>query len=176
MRAFIAIPLPTEVKDILFDIQNQVGNDYAKIKWIAKKNLHLTLKFFPHASERKVEKIEELLKKIKLKPFEVKLDNLGYFPNANDIRVLWVGLKPDEGVMNLQGDVDSVLSSIFEIEKRFNVHLSLGRVKLVKDKEKFLERLKEIKIPNLKFKICGFELIESKLTKDGPVYKILNKF
>lgn len=176
MRAFIAIPIPKEIKDVLFDIQNVVGNEYAKIKWIAKKNLHLTLKFFPYISEEKIKKVVEILKTVKIKPFEVELSEIGFFPNLDSVRVIWVGLEPAEKVLNLQGEIDSKLAELFEMDKMFKVHLSLGRVKFVKNKEGLIKKLKEIKIPKLKFKISGFELIQSNLTKDGPVYKIIEKF
>lgn len=176
MRAFIAIPLPKEVKDNLNDIQKQIGSDLAKINWVAKKNLHLTLKFFSYISEGEVKKVIGILKSIKIKPFEVELGEMGYFPDADYVRVMWISLEPAKDVFNLQGEIDSKLSELFERDKMFKVHLTLGRVKFVKNKEKFLKKLKEIKVPKLKFKIKGFELIQSILTKDGPKYKVLEKF
>lgn len=176
MRAFIAIPLPKEARDALFDMQKQIGNDYAKIKWIAKKNLHLTLKFFPYISESKVKKMIELLKSVEIKPFNVELGKLGFFPDLDSVRVIWISLEPAAKILNLQGDVDSKLSKLVQRERRFKVHLSLGRVKFVKKKEEFSKKLKEVKIPKLKFKMDSLELIQSTLTKDGPKYKVLEKF
>ena len=46
MRIFVAIDLSNEIKDYLFNLQKEIGNQYAKIRWMGKSQLHLTLKFF----------------------------------------------------------------------------------------------------------------------------------
>lgn len=170
MRAFIAIDLPLNVKDVLYDIQREIGSDLAKIKWISKKNLHLTLKFFADISEIDAEKVSSVLKKIKFKSFKVKLDKLGFFPDARNIKIIWVGLKPVSDVMNLQGDIDESLSEHVPREDKFKAHLTLGRVKFVKKKKEFFERLDKLVIPLVEFPVNKIGFYESKLTKDGPIY------
>lgn len=173
MRAFISIDLPKEVKDTLFEIQKEIGSDFAKIKWVAKKNLHITMKFFADISETDVKKVFTVLKKIKFKPFKLKLDKLGFFPEMSNVRVLWVGLNPVKDVMNLQGDIDEQLSEYFPREDKFKVHLTFGRVKALKKKKEFFSKLSDIEIPPLEFKVSEINFYESKLTKDGPAYKPL---
>lgn len=170
MRAFISIDLPKEVKDALFKVQRSIGNDLAKINFVHKKNLHLTLKFFVDISEIDVKKVSSVLKKIKFKPFKLKLDKLGFFPALGNVRVLWVGLNPAADVMNLQGDIDEKLSEYVPREDKFEAHLTLGRVKAVKKKKEFLDKLSKLVVPSIEFKVSEVNFYESKLTKDGPKY------
>ena len=174
MRCFIAVDLPEVIKDKLFNLQKKLSGD-AKIKWVAKKNLHLTLKFLGDIAEKRLEQIKEKLKEIKFKSFKVELDSLGVFPDEDYIRVIWVGLKPAGKVIELQQKVDSTLLGLgFEKDQRFHSHLTLGRVKFVKNKENLKEKLK-LKIKG-GFEIKNFKLMKSELTKDGPVYGTLETY
>ena len=55
IRVFVAIPLPKEVKDHLYGIQTSLRKEDAKIKWVSKKNLHITLKFIGALEENKLD-------------------------------------------------------------------------------------------------------------------------
>ncbi|MFH0936125.1 MAG: RNA 2',3'-cyclic phosphodiesterase [Candidatus Woesearchaeota archaeon] len=173
MRTFIAIELPKEIREYLTEIQKQIGSENAKIKWVAKKHLHLTLKFLGEISEKRIELLKELLGKIKFKRFEVNLSSLGVFPNEKKINVIWIDLKPAGKIIELQQKIDSELLNNFPKEQRFYAHLTLGRVKFVKNKEALLEKIKNVKIEPKEFEINEFKLIKSDLTKDGPVYTVL---
>jgi 2'-5' RNA ligase len=176
MRVFIAIKLPKEVRDYLYIVQKKIGRKEAKIKWVSKKNIHLTLKFLGETTEDQLSKIKGILKNIKLKSFKVKLNKIGIFPNENQIRVVWVGLKPEEKILELQRKIDESLLKLFPTDQRFISHLTLGRVKLVKQKNEFIEKLNNFDVEEMSFEINEFELIKSKLTKDGPSYEIIEKY
>lgn len=171
MRAFLAIEIPEEINKLFRDIQKKFQR-LGKIKF-TKEPYHLTLKFLGEINEEQVEKIKELFKEIKFKPFELELTELGVFPNENNIRVIWVGV---EGKVNeLQQQIDSKLKLIFEKETRFHAHITLGRVRFIEDKNKIKEILKT-KIPNLKFEVKEFKLIKSELTPEGPKYEDIKIF
>lgn len=176
MRAFICVELPQEIKDAFYDIQKQIGGEYAKIRWVHKKNLHLTLKFFSEISAAKLEKVKKKLINIKFKPFKVKLGDLGFFPSSNLIRVIWIGLQNHGKLMDIQGDIELKLNGLYPKDERFSVHLTLGRIKSVKNKDKFMKRLKEVDIPDLEFDVREIVLFRSELTKDGPKYSVIKRF
>src|SRR3989344_3439197 len=98
MRIFIAVDLPKEVKNYLYDLQKelQVEKKYNKINWIAKKNLHLTLRFLGDITKEELSKVEEELERIRLNKFEAILKGTGIFPNEIIPRIVWVGLKTKE--------------------------------------------------------------------------------
>lgn len=173
MRLFIAIDFET-LSGYFKDLQEQIPKDLAKFK--LANTFHLTLKFLGEVEENKVEKIKELLKEIKLKSFNVDITNIGVFPNENYIKVIWVGLEDNIGVINLQQKIESSLQSLFKKEKRFHPHITLARVRFIKDKENFVDKLNEIKVEPKTFQVTNFKLIKSTLTSEGPVYEEISCF
>jgi len=176
MRVFIAIELPKEIRDYLYDLQRKISGNEAKINWVNKKNLHLTLKFVGEISEKLLNKIKEILRTIKIKPFKVKLSEMGFFPDEKNIKLIWVGIKPGEKVIELQREIDESLLELFSRDQRFLSHLTLGRVRFVKKKDEFIKKLNMISVEEMSFEISEFKLIKSKLTKDGPIYEIIEKY
>jgi len=175
MRLFISIDLPKEVKDYLFDLQKRFYG-LGKINWVSKRNLHLTLKFFGEVKDSDLNEIEKILNEIKFNKFRISLMGSGVFPTKSYIRILWIGLSPISKIMDLQKKIDEELLLKFPKDQKFLVHLTLGRIKFLKNKEKFLELLEELKIEELSFNVDSFGLIKSELTKDGPKYEVLKKY
>ena len=118
MRAFISIELPKEIKDELWKLQEGFKN-LAKIKWVAKKNIHCCLKFLRDVPESKIEKVKESLKKVKFESFEISTNKTGVFPNESHVNVIWVGLEPASKIINLQSDIEDSLKGLFDRDKRF---------------------------------------------------------
>ncbi len=176
MRLFIAVEIPVEIRDYLFSVKNNFDRGLAKINWVAKKNIHITLKFLGEIDQKTTEKIIEKLKEIKFKSFDLELDNLGVFPNENHIRVLWVGIKNFNKVIELQQEIEEKLRKYFENDKEFSAHITIGRVNFIKDKLAFKKAINKIKINQMHFKVDSFSLIKSELSKDGPKYIGLERF
>jgi len=176
MRAFIAVEMPEEIKKILLDAQKQINTEKAKIR--LARGFHLTLNFLGEVEEKKVEEIKSVLNGIKFKKFNTVLTEIGVFPNESYIRVVWAGLNDSENkITNLQKEVDSKIELLgFKKDTRFHPHLTLARVKFVKDKQDFIKSLKEIKIEKKAFEVNEFKLIKSILTPEGPVYEDLAVF
>jgi len=176
MRAFIAFEMPEEIKKILLDAQKQINTEKAKIR--SAKAFHLTLKFLGEVEDKKIEGIKSALNGIKFKKFNTILTEIGVFPNESYIRVVWAGLEDSEGkIKKLQQEIDSKIELLgFKKDTRFHPHLTLARVKFVKDKQDFIKSLKEIKIEKKAFEVSEFKLIKSTLTGEGPVYEDLAVF
>ena len=172
MRLFIAIDF-NELRNYFIEIQKLLPKN---AKFSLTKAFHLTLKFLGEVQPDKTEKTINILKKIKFRQFPVFLDNIGIFPSENYIRVVWVGLKPEDEVLELQRDVDESLKELFKKEKDFKAHITLARVKYPEDKKQFLEQLKKIKVENKKVEVNDFRLIKSTLNPKGPVYEDLAVF
>ena len=102
----------------------------------------------------------------------MKLDKLGVFPAESYIRVVWIGLQDDKHLIGLQKDVEEKLKEFyFRKDFEFLPHLTLTRVKFIKDKSKFMEKIEKIKIEPKEIEIKEFKLIKSDLTTKGPVYE-----
>ena len=172
MRLFIAIDF-NELSEYFSALQKLLTKN-ARLS--LTKDFHLTLKFLGEVQPDNIEAIANNLRNIKFRQFSVFLDSIGIFPTENYIRVVWIGLKPEEKVLELQKDIDESLKKLFKKEKDFKAHITLARVKYPENKKQFLEQLKKIKIENKKIEIKDFRLVKSTLNLKGPVYEDLGIF
>ncbi len=161
MRTFIAIEIPEKIKKEIVKIQKKLPEFKGKIT--EKENLHLTLKFLGEVNEEKLEEVKKRLKKIHLKSFETEIKDMGMFSD----RIVWLRMA---NCKELQREIDDKLSGLFETENRFMGHLTIARVKDLKDRKKFLTELRKIKMPEMNFTVKKFNLKKSKLGRPGPVY------
>ena len=177
MRVFIGFFPSKEVKDHLYEVQKLFKGNLAKINFVSKKNLHVTYKFLGVVSEEKLDEIKNVLENLKFESLKIKLNGLGVFPYKDKLKVLWVGLEPEKKIIGLQKKVDSEFLGLgFSEDQKFSAHLTLGRIKLVKKKKEFVKRLEEIKVENLSFNMDEICLVQSILSKDGPKYKVLERY
>ena len=170
MRCFIALKIPEVVKKKIHKIQDILPGFYGKFTEL--ENLHLTLKFLGEIDEEKLDKIKEKLKEIKLGKFNINVKGLGVF-SESFVKIVWLHLVGGEGLQRL---IDSKMEELgFVSEKRFMSHLTIARVKTIRDRKKFLEDLYAIEVPEIEFKAEEFYLIKSELAKKGPEYTILEE-
>ena len=172
MRMFIAIDF-NELENYLTELQAQLPHG-AKLSMA--KSFHLTLKFLGDVQPDNAGEIVHNLKKIKFKKFTVEPDSIGFFPKEDRIKVVWVGLRPEGKITDLQQQIDDSLCKLFKKEKDFNAHITLARVKYPEDKKSFVEQINKIKVENRKMEIKDFRLVRSTLTYQGPVYEDLEVF
>ncbi|MFC1768465.1 RNA 2',3'-cyclic phosphodiesterase [Nanoarchaeota archaeon] len=166
MRLFIALHFDESIKEV----QDQIQKENAGFTF--PKDFHLTLKFLGETD--KVDEIKKKLSEIEIDPFEVELSEIGVFPSPQSVRVVWVGVKDGSKILELQKKIEDSLLDFFPRDERFHPHVTLARVKFVKDKAKLKENLGNVKVGERKFKITDFYLYESKLTPDGPVYSVID--
>jgi len=170
MRCFISINISKEVKKEIEKIQGVLPDFEGKKTEL--ENLHLTLKFLSEINEEKVEELKKRLREIKFNKFETEIDEIGVF-SEKFIRIIWLHLT---GCSELQEIVDDKLRDLFELERRFMSHLTIARVKSIKDKKRFLAELKKIEIPKTKFQVDKFYLMKSELTNKGPNYEVIEEY
>ena len=173
MRVFVALDISQKAKDEIRKIQYQLP-EFSGKKTEAE-NLHLTLKFLGEVFNEDIGEVKKRLREIRFNKFETEINHLGFFDNQKSKSykrelIVWLHLANCE---DLQGKVDKALSGLFEGEKRFMSHLTIARVKNVKNKKEFLYKLEKIKINKIKFNINDFRLKKSVLTKKGSVYENL---
>ena len=58
----------------------------------------------------------------------------------------------------------------------FESHITLARVKFIKNKEEFVEQIKKLKVDSIEMDIDSFSLKKSVLTEKGPIYEDIIKF
>lgn len=172
MRLFIAVDF-NELKDYFAGLQGLLPKNS---KLSMARTFHLTLKFLGDVQPNGVDEIKGILKNIKHSGFSVSLGTIGVFPSEGYVRVVWVGIKPEDDILGLQENIDESLRELFKKEKSFRAHITLARVKFVEDEKSFAKNLKKIKVENKKIEIKDFRLIKSTLTPKGPIYEDLGVF
>ncbi|MGE4357788.1 MAG: RNA 2',3'-cyclic phosphodiesterase [Candidatus Omnitrophota bacterium] len=183
IRTFIAIEISESLREEFSQLQNELRKSEADVKWVEPKNMHLTLKFLGNTEEKKIEEIERTLRIIsdQTKPFAVTFQGLGAFPKLDFPRVIWVGIeKGKEELTQLANKIEKNLISIgFASEKKpYSAHLTLGRVRSFKNKEKLNKIIKE-KLsfqPKNSLAVNKISFLKSELTPAGPLYTRLAEF
>ncbi|MBU0907003.1 MAG: RNA 2',3'-cyclic phosphodiesterase [Nanoarchaeota archaeon] len=176
VRAFIAIDFPDEVVKEIARVQEVFGNKQFTGKMTELENLHLTLKFLGEIEAEKVEEVRSALREIKFGKFEARLAEAGTFNHRGKPSIVWIKVG-GEGIFDLQSAVDLAVEKCgFKKEKRFMSHLTIARVKYVKDKKDFVGYVKRLGVRDVKFNVGGFKLMRSELQPMGPVYTVVEEF
>lgn len=175
MRTFIGIDLPASLKHKIMDIQKKLTGTYNKIKWVKKENLHITLKFIGEVSK---DLTSEILKHTnvavqEINSFPYTINKIGAFPKIKHPKVIWVGCKKKNSeIHKMFHKIEKSLQSInIKKEKRdFHSHITIGRTKKFKNKNKLIKLLKKVKFPTYSMKVENLTLYKSNLSPQGPIY------
>ncbi|MGQ9478296.1 MAG: RNA 2',3'-cyclic phosphodiesterase [Candidatus Bipolaricaulia bacterium] len=183
MRAFFCIELDEPIKDglngLIQTLKREPTLKAAKVSWVKRENLHVTLKFL---GEIAPEQIEELKLAAEVawadgggKPFSLGLDLLGAFPNPQRPRVIWVGSSaPPREIIRLYERLEKELHPLgFPPEgKPYTPHVTLGRVK---GGTRMGSGLAQVKLAPFRFiaEARGLTLMESQLDPAGAIYRPL---
>ncbi len=151
------------------------------IKWVDQANIHLTLSFQGDTEEKRIGLLSRMLSDTctGFGEFEFNLTGTGVFKNFRDPRILWVGIRSAEKLIQLNKIIsEGLILNGFETEERqFKPHLTLGRVKSVKDTENLKILMESYR--DVQFQVVHTNeviLFESILTQTGPIYKSIAKY
>lgn len=178
MRCFISIDLPDSVKKEMNRVSDKIkSSKIIKGSFVDKKNLHLTLKFLGDLSEEQIKGVKKCLSDIILRRFDCHTGKTGVFPAPEYVKTIWIELNGD-GVIQLKGLVDNKLNEvgINVDDKEFKSHITLARIRGVKEKDRFMAMLGDLGMKKMIFPVESFHLIKSELTREGPIYKVLEEF
>jgi 2'-5' RNA ligase len=182
VRSFIAIELPDEVKRALTRISDDLRKCGAEVSWVRPGSMHLTLKFLGPTPRVKLPEIRSSMETVfaAVAPFELRLKDVGCFPNLRKPRVIWVGCSdPQHMTVPLVGHIEDALGAIgFPKEDRsFSPHLTLGRVRGLRNSEELIDALRQKKsFDGPKFRVDHAVLFESILHPTGARYNPLARF
>lgn len=179
IRAFIAIPLSTEVKALL-DAVCQAWSEQIperSVRWVKPHLMHITLRFLGDTEATSLPIVAATLDRIAARndAFSLRLDRPGCFPNNKRPRVIWVGLQGQlETARALKQEIDEALVPLGweQEDQSFRPHLTVGRVK---DSRKVRGFRWEGNVEPLPVSVQAIHLIESVLHPTGPIYTVRHK-
>jgi RNA 2',3'-cyclic 3'-phosphodiesterase len=180
VRLFIAIEIPTHVRDALALFIKELRSATPHAKWVRAENLHVTLKFLGHTDAGILAKIERALQTVHSpQPVTLEFSGLGFFPNEKRPRVFWAGMKRSANLAPLAEAIDRTMHQLgFPLETRpFAPHLTLARFDSPSLSPKLAEAVNQNRSRNFgSLTTRAFHLIESKLKPTGAEYTELQSF
>ena len=184
IRSFIAIELPAELKLELVQLEAQLkSGEQLGVKWVDPDGIHLTMKFLGNIAVDRVEGITRAMEEAVcgISPFQLKVKELGVFPNFKRVQVAWVGLTGEvDKLAQLQKRIESNLTPLgFAPESRpFAPHLTLARLRAQTSPDE-KQRFGQL-IANTTFEaahtieVDAISLMKSQLTREGAIYSQIN--
>ena len=134
VRTFVALELPGSVVTRANALIGRLKVADAKVNWVRPENLHLTLKFLGDVPESDIPAVCRVVDEAvrRFDPFELVFHGCGAFPTSSAPRTICIGVEQGaEELIQLQEAVAIGLKKLrFPREvRRFQAHLTLGRVK-----------------------------------------------
>lgn len=178
---FIAIkitPGPVFLR-IQESLKSILGNE--KINWVDLLNIHLTLAFLGDTEDEMIKVASIVLSRCctRFESFRFSLRGTGVFRNFRDPRIVWIGIEKNAALAKLYDLINAGLKDAgFALEDRtFSPHITLGRIKSVRDASKLKESLVKYKDADIQDVIVKeVILFESILKPSGPQYREIGKF
>lgn len=176
----MAVKLTEQLQQVVAKFLGILSPTSSGVKWIDSRQSHFTLFFLGEQPPSVVVELSPYLKSIAANnpAFTISIGESGVFPSWKVPRVFWLGLTEGETEMiRLANQVRETCRKVADnvkLDKRpFIPHLTLGRVKASPAIMDFALFKKGVKG---KMSVEEFALIESKLTFQGPIYQVLEKF
>ena len=182
LRLFWAVSLPDQVKEQLGVLMDLLQKGQADAKWVEKYNLHLTVKFLGELPANQRPLITNAVKEALAGTgsFNLMVKGLGFFPSAQRPRILWAGLTGELArLRELHRLVEDSLTPLGwpPENRRFSPHLTLARLRSLRGMEALTRLVLELteSAAAMPVQVEELKLMESKLTRQGPVYTVLDR-
>ncbi len=180
MRLFVALAIPTQVREKIAALIRELHRVDANPKWINPDNLHVTLKFIGEVAPEKAAEIGDALFIVQTQQQAVvEFGDVGFFPDARRPSVVWVGIQPPQFLSSLAAEVNHVLAAlgIPREEKPFVPHLTIAAIKETRLSPALRSDIEKRKSRKFGTLTTGeFHLIESKRKSTGAEYTTLRSF
>ncbi len=174
MRLFIAIPLPQGVKQKLLDLQQPING----VRWQSQEQMHLTLKFVGEVDTTTASELREELDNITYPGFLMTIEGIGYFPDGQQPKVVWAGIKENANLQELHKNVEDRCKKkgIAPENRPYKPHVTIGRTKNTSKQAvtSFINKYNSFILPDIP--VNEFALYESKLHPDGARHHRLQTY
>ncbi|MEJ2412531.1 MAG: RNA 2',3'-cyclic phosphodiesterase [Anaerolineales bacterium] len=180
IRTFIAVDLPSSVRDALGQVSNQLQSKLpaTPVRWVNYQKMHLTLKFLGDISTENISMVEKILSSeaAKRQAMEIGIGGIGAFPKMRHPRVIWIGVEAPSELFDLRRGIEDGAARLgYNYDKyEFTPHLTLGRISRkasVSDVRKVGNVLNDFQVGFIGVaRIDAVHLYRSDLQPDGAIY------
>jgi 2'-5' RNA ligase len=180
VRLFVALEIPTAVRESLAALLDSLRALSSGPRWVRPGNLHVTLKFIGQWQPDRLEALRNALATVQLdQPVTLDFHGLGFFPNEKRPRVFWAGIEASPNLITLASEIDRATEKlgIPREQRAFSPHLTLARFEPPGLPEKLRGAIQENVAREFgALHSSEFRLIESKLKPSGAEYTTLQTF
>ena len=142
MNHFFALALSEEARQQATNVAEEWVSQLLpeqKARWTAPEDYHLTLHFLGDLPEEAQADLVAAAAPVAAatKPFELQLAEAGMFPHPRSPRVLWLGVKPSQTLLDLALRLREALEALgYPPEKRpLRPHITLARCRVGRGEE-----------------------------------------
>lgn len=185
MRAFLAADVSKQLKKSAIRIKSELSQYNRFLRFVSVENLHITIKFFGRDIDTlEVRSILNVVNKMveSYHSFNFKLDSPRYgFDNRRWPRVLFIPVVRNSYYNKFVAELSDELIDIntkFRINTDNRPHITIARTKRRLNNEVVSgvqTRLDELDIVE-GIRVSRIKLVNSRLTKAGPIYKNIGSF
>jgi 2'-5' RNA ligase len=178
MRLFVAVNLPSDVRQDIWEAAEPLRGEGYPIRWVGPEAIHLTLKFLGEVGGEREAEITTALDGATqgTRSFMLPIEGFGAFPSLSRPRVVWAGCEGVPPLELLQHRLEQEMERVgFAIEGRaFHPHLTLGRVKRQArpgELRDFASTLEPLTYAN-EVEVRSVDLMQSELSREGATYTV----
>jgi 2'-5' RNA ligase len=180
MRLFIGIKLPADAIENVEKFLKPFKKIGTPIRWTKTENIHVTLKFIGEVTPEKYAQIENVLTGTPFNTgtFDLSLAGCGKFGKGGDLNIFWIGIAPCGPLETIYNKLEESLAKIGikKEDRAFKPHITVGRNKKNFNFKSLFQLIDENKDrPIAQFPVTHFQLFESRLTPEGPIYNLLKE-
>jgi 2'-5' RNA ligase len=178
VRLFVALNVPSEVRQAVWEAVAPLRDAAFPVKWVRTDGIHVTLKFLGDVPDGQEAELKLALGRAAAgaRPLTLALGGFGVFPDFKRPRVVWVGISPEPALEILQDRVEREIAPLgFPTEARpFRPHVTLGRATRDARPRDFAGL--EAALGRLQFErsalVEAVDLMQSMLQSGGAVYHV----
>jgi 2'-5' RNA ligase len=168
IRLFVALDLPEPLRRRLAALQQPLPRS----RWVAPDNMHVTLRFIGEVANDVAGDIDDMLARIAMPPFDIRIGGFGSFASKGLVRTLWAGVEKSEALGRLQAKVETACqrAGLPPEGRKFHPHVTLARCRDIREEltRGFLAACDGFHGDTVR--VDGFTLYSSRLGHEGSVY------
>jgi len=131
-RLFIAIPIPSAVKQVIADWCEEQRDQLSFQRWVHREDYHITVQFLGDTSQERLSEIRLAAMRAvsSIRPIQLEAKGCGTFGRADQPRVLWAGVGGEvELLKQLQNNVTEENRKLDYIpeDRPYRPHITMAR-------------------------------------------------
>lgn len=175
MRTFLALDIDEKLRGVLTEAVGQIDTGPARVRWVLPENLHVTMNFLGEVADDAISDICAAVAEAArgVQPFDFNVRRIVCVPPAGHVRMFWAAVEDPTGRMDTLYELLAGAASAFGItsdDRKFNPHITLGRIKSAGDTELLRRQAADLPAPVAGQHAGEVIIYTSRLTPNGPIY------